>query len=316
MNLAQWGNQLIKIVVMLFLSINGTAQDTKRPFIDPFQYKRISVKPSATNPAITAWDTAHVIYYDPVAKSKNILLWLTGTNGTTNNIPVEFFKTALDQGYRVIALSFISTPAVAQICTGDMLDSNTGCAAEFRRKRIYGDNDFSLISDEPQDAIIPRLVKLLQWLVENDTTGNWSQWLDKKTTKPVWNKIAIAGQSQGGGMAAFMGQQETLVRVISFSGGWDYSNSKEKKIAGWYFNRSATPMADWYATYHINEMAAKPLSEICTALQIPAAHVFALDKPLLNPGSSKERANAYHGEGIRNTAYKQIWITMLGSGID
>jgi len=316
MKTARQLNTIIIIVLLLCLSIQGYAQNNNRPFIDSIQYKILRVTPAITNKAIHAWDTAHIIYYDPNIKTNKILLWLTGTNGTTNNIPVEFFKTALAQGYRIIALSFISTPAVAQICVGDMLDLNIDCAAAFRQKRIYGDNDFSLISDEPQDAIIPRFVKLLQWLVKNDAAANWSQYLNHDGSKPVWNKIAIAGQSQGGGMAAFIAKREELARMISFSGGWDYSDSKEKKIAHWYFDKSITPMKRWYATYHINEMAARPLSEICRALQIPAEHIYALDKPLLMVNTSKEKPNPYHGEGIRNTIYKPIWITMLGSGLD
>lgn len=307
---------IIIISGMLLLSIQGIAQNTNRFFIDSIQYKIVSVKPSSTNPAIHTWDTAHIIYYDPAIKSNKILLWLTGTGGTTKNVPVEFFKTALSQGYRVIALSFISTPAVSQICVGDILDTKVDCTALFRRKRIFGDNDFSLIKDEPQDAIVPRFVNLLQWLVKHDAAGNWAQWLNNDSKKPAWNKIAIAGQSQGGGMAEFIGQQEVLARVISFSGGWDYANSKEKKIAGWYFNKPLTPMDNWYATYHINEIAATPLAEICTALQIPAGHVFALNKPLLNVNAQGDRANPYHGEGIRNPVYKPIWILMLGSGLE
>ncbi len=313
---AHHASKIIFIAGMLLLSIQGSAQNDNRPFIDSVQYKIVRVKPGSTNPAIHTWDTAHIIYYDPAIKSNKILLWLTGTGGTTKNIPVEFFKTALGQGYRIIALSFISIPAVSQICVGNILDRNVDCAASFRRKRIYGDNDFSLINDEPQDAIIPRFVNLLQWLVQHDAAGNWAQWLNINSSKPVWNKIAIAGQSQGGGMAEFIAQHEVLARVISFSGGWDYSNSKEKKIAGWYFNKPATPMDNWYATYHINEMAAKPLAEICTALQIPSGHVFALNKPLFNVNAQGDRANPYHGEGIRNPVYKPAWILMLGSGLD
>jgi hypothetical protein len=117
-------------------------------------------------------------------------------------------------------------------------------------------------------------------------------------------------------MAQYIGKLETVARIISFSGGWDYSDSKQKKIAAWYFNKAVTPMQNWYATYNINEMAANPLKKICTAMQIPAVNVFALDKPLFNATAAKENANPYHGDGIRNTAYKPIWIKMLGSGVE
>jgi hypothetical protein len=313
---AQDLHKFIIIAALIVVSIHGKAQNNHHSFIDTMQYRTVWVKPSATNVAIHTWDTAHAVYYDAKIKSNRILLWLAGTNGTPLNVPVELFNTALSQGYKIIALSYITVPAVSQLCKDEVLDANTGCAAAFRRKRIYGDNDFSLIKDEPQDAIIPRFVNLLQWLVKNDPSGNWSQYLNKEELKPVWNKIAISGQSQGGGMAEFIGQQESLARVISFSGGWDYTNSKEKKIATWYFNKAVTPMQNWYAAYNINEMAANSLWEICTALQIPANHIFALDKPLLNINSSKENTNPFHGDGIRNTAYKPIWITMFGSGIE
>jgi hypothetical protein len=306
--------RFIIIALLLLSSTIVNAQTQNPPFIDTIQYKIVRVKPSATNAAIHTWDTAHAVYYDATIKNNKILLWLAGTNGTPLNVPVELFNTALKQGYKIIALSYITIPAVSQLCKQEVLDANAECAADFRRKRIYGDNNFSLIRDEPQDAIIPRFVNLLQWLAKNDSSCNWSQYLNEKGVKPIWNKIAIAGQSQGGGMAAFIGQQESLARVISFSGGWDYSNSKEKKIAGWYFNKNATAMKNWYATYNINEMAATPLKEICTALQIPATHIFAFDKPLLNVNTSKENTNPYHGDGIRNMVYKSIWITMLGSG--
>lgn len=306
----------IIITSLVALSIfSAEAQNNNRPYIDSVKYKIIKVRPSETNTAIHAWDTVHIVYYDPQVKNNKILLWLTGTNGTTKNVPAAFFNTALEQGYKVVSLSFISMPAVAQVCVGTTLNGFSDCAAEFRRKRIYGDNNFSLINDEPQDAIIPRFVKLLQWLVKHDAAGNWQQYLDASFTKPVWNKIAIAGQSQGGGMAQFIGKQETLARVISFSGGWDYADSKEKKIAGWYFNKNATALDNCYATYHIHEMAAIQLAEICTALQLPTGHVFALDKPLMSETNTvRNSPNPYHGEGIRNITYRPIWITMLGSG--
>ena len=314
MKLPQYINRFIITTIIFISAVHSNAQTGNTLLIDTTVYKIIKVKPSVTNAAITYWDTVHVIYYDPTIKSNKLLLWLTGTNGTTRNVPEAFFKTALEKGYRIISLSFISIPAVAAICRGDNLQTNVNCAADFRRKRIYGDNDFSLIPDQPQDAIVPRLVKLLQYLSKYDAAGNWQQYMEKKSDKPNWKMIAIAGQSQGGGMAEFIAQYENIARVISFSGGWDFSNSTEKKIAGWYFNNNVTPMEKWYATYNIKEQAATSIKEICQALKIPTSHVFALDKPLGDPEASGN-ANPYHGDGIRNIAYKDIWVDMLGSGL-
>ncbi|MBS1511883.1 MAG: hypothetical protein JST86_13635 [Bacteroidetes bacterium] len=298
--------------IAAMMTFSSAAQHNNRPLIDSTVYTIIKVKPSVTDPSVTHWDSVHVAYYNPKNKAGKLLLWLTGTGGSTNNMPAAFFNTALEQGYRIIALSFISVPAVSQTCMGNTLNNMPDCAAAFRLKRVYGTGDFSLIDDQPQDAIIPRLTKLLVYLQQHDAGGNWATYLTH-TQQPNWPLIAIAGQSQGGGMAEFIAQRENIARVISFSGGWDYSNSTAKTIAGWYYHNSVTPMDKWFATYHVNEKAAASIREICSALKIPADHVFALNLPLANAHAAAN-GNPYHGDGIRNIAYQPTWITMLGNG--
>lgn len=305
------------VMLALVTTISSHALHAQRsavPSIDSLKHKILKVKPSDTHAAIRAWDTTHVVYYDPTITSNKLMVWMAGTNGTPLSIPTELFNTALAQGYRIIALSYITVPAVSQVCVREMLEANVNCAEMFRRKRIYGDNAFSAIPDEAHDAIIPRLVRLLQWLSTHDAGGEWSRYLTADASKPNWSSIAVMGQSQGGGMAQFIAQQETVARVISFSGGWDYANSGAKTIAGWYSKQAATPMERWFATYNINEVAARTLSEISTTLRIPATQIFALDKPLLNPGAASTSANPFHGDGIRNPVYKPIWLTMFGNG--
>lgn len=302
------------LLFMVSSSVNLTAQKVNQG-IDFSGYKELKVKPSEADPSVKKWDTANIVYYDKAIKNNKVLVWLTGTGGSNIHVPQDFFKTALEQGYRVIALSFMSMPGVSQICKGDYLSKNVDCAAEFRRKRIYGDNTFLPIPDQYQDAIVPRLTKLLQYLAKNDKEGVWSQYLDQSTGKPAWSKIAIVGQSQGGGMAEFIAQHESVARIISFSGGWDYSDSKTKKIAGWYSQKLITLPQNVFATYHVNEVAASELVEICKTLHIPAENVFALDKPIVQETNKRSPPNPYHVEGIKNPVYQPIWIKMLGSGL-
>lgn len=274
-------------------------------------YKVIKVKPSETEPLIKNADEPHLVFYDSKLKNNKILLWLTGTNGTTNNIPKDFINTALESGYKVIALSFISTPGVSQVCIGDRLNSESNCASKFRRMRIYGTPIFPLIPDKSYDAIVPRFIKLLEYLAKNDGATDWSYYM--KEDKPDWSKIAIAGQSQGGGMAQFIGKNETVFKIISFSGGWDFSDSQSKKIADWYDQKNKTPKKNWYATYHINEKTAVLLKKISKTLQIPKDHIFELNLPTDSKMNLKNN-NPYHVQGIKNVVYKPIWQKMLGSG--
>ncbi|GAB0156323.1 hypothetical protein CHRYSEOSP005_15870 [Chryseobacterium sp. Alg-005] len=303
----------IRILVTVLIGFSGMifAQKT----IDSTIYKIIKIQPSKLDKSVQMADEPHIVFYDPKVHNNKILLWLTGTGGTTKRVPGPFINTALESGYKAIALSFISTPGVSQVCIGKTLDSNPDCASQFRRMRVYGAPGFSLIPDKPHDAIVPRLIKLLQDLSKSDPQGNWTEYL--KNGKPDWNKIAVAGQSQGGGMGEFIAQNDSIDRVISFSGGWDYSDSKVKKIANWYFKKNKTPKEKWYATYHVDEVASKSLAEICNALGIPKDHIFALDEKIdssvKNP-EAKQKPNPYHTQGISNIVYKPIWQKMLGSG--
>jgi hypothetical protein len=277
----------------------------------PDEYKRIAVAPSAADPSVENWDTPSEITYATGTPGK-ILLWLAGTGGTPAHGPARFFGQALARGYRVISLSYITRPAVAQICRGAILEKNPDCAAQFRQKRLFGTGAFDEISDTPQDAIVPRLTSLLIYLARTDPGGDWSAyWADGKVD---WSKIAVAGQSQGGGMAEYLGKTFRVDRVLAFSGGWDFSAPHQ--IANWYSTPNATPADRWYATYHVREAKAGPLAEIYRALDVPPDHVHALDLPLRSeqPKAGGGRRNPYHGEGIRNPAYAPVWDAMLGSG--
>lgn len=261
------------------------------------------IKPSETNDAIKIFDSAHLVIYDPSRKQGKLLVFLPGTNGVAANGPRDFFATAIQQGYRVISLQYITVPAVSQVCIGDTLLNNPLCSEDFRIRRIYGNNDFSLIPDQTQDAIIPRFTSLLKYLIKNDPKGNWEFYIDNGV--PIWNIIALAGQSQGGGMAAFIGKQLLVNRVIDFSGGWDFSAKNE--IAKWYYSKSITPDYRWYATYHKAEPTASILNETYKAMKIPSNHIYHLNMEV-------RPDKLAHSEGVKNPVYMRIWREMMGIG--
>jgi len=263
----------------------------------------LSIKPSITDASIKNFDTPHLVLYNKNAKQGKILLYLPGSNGIATNGPKALLATALQQGYRVISLSYVNSPAVSTTCIKENLASDVDCAEKFRIKRIYGKNVTNLINDEPQDAIMNRFQKLLLYLAANDKNGNWNMYLNQGNIK--WELVAISGQSQGGGMAAFIAKQVLVDRVISFSGGWDYS--AKNQIAKWYYAKSITPAQRWYATYHVEEPTAKIIDQTYRAMAIPNEHIYPLN---LNVPSGRKA----HGQGISNVAYKEIWLKVLGNG--
>lgn len=292
------GQILFQILLML-LSFNlGFSQ--KASTSNTAQCSDFKIKPSATDSTITATDVAHWVRYDSIVSNNKIFLFLPGTNGIPERGPKKLFDAAIEHGYKVINLSYINKPAVAGICRGENLVNDSKCAEKFRTQRVFGTQVTPLIPDEAQDAIIPRFTKLLQFLVEYDKNGNWETYLEEGV--PNWNKIVVSGQSQGGGMSAFIAKKKLVHRVVSFSGGWDYS--AKGMIADWYAYESVTPADRWYATYHSKEPKAKTIEQTVQAMGIPAEHIYALQKEV------REGKRA-HGEAIRNTKYKELWKTLL-----
>lgn len=293
--------RFITLGLFYFLFCNNIVAQKDLSF--PIPNTILKIVPSKTDSRIYEANTPHLVLYNSTSEQGKLLLFLPGTGGIADRGPKEFFYAAVDLGYHVINLSYINTPAIAQICNGGILQENTTCAADFRVRRIYGTNTFPLIKDESFDAIENRLIKLLLYLAENDKKGNWNSYIENG--KPKWEQIALAGQSQGGGMAAFIAKEHVVARVIDFSGGWDFS--AKGQIAKWYSNSSVTPLNRYYATYHKQEPQAAIIVATYKALGIPENHVYAFDLEV--PEGKKA-----HSNGVSNAKYKDKWIELLGRG--
>jgi hypothetical protein len=262
--------------------------------------QRLLIAPHATDGRLAADEAPHLVVYDPAVTSPQpLLIWLAGTNGHPATGPAKFFATVLQQGYRLVGVSYVTADAVSQVCTQRRVVQQPRCAEQFRQQRVWGDSDAVVIQDRHEDAIVPRLVKLLQNLVEADPAGQWAQYLGG--SEPRWDRIVLAGQSQGGGMAAYLAQSRAVAGVLMFSGGWDHG--RDGGIAGWYKRPSQTPPQRWHATFHVDEPQAATMATIYRSLGLPAEHIHALDLPVAG--------RMAHTEGIGNIAYQPLWQQML-----
>lgn len=268
------------------------------------------VRPSDTDNRISAGNQPHIVYSERGSTQGPLLVFIPGTGGQTPQTAKTeqaLISTALASGYRVIVLSYIDTPAIAQVCTKRVLAKDPACAEHVRQKRAFGDDATALIDDAPQDAIVHRLTVLIRYLATHDASARWEQYLAGDRLN--WSTIVLSGQSQGGGMAAYIAKRVAIGGVIDFSGGWDMRSDRD--IASWYSAPSATPPERWYGTYHADEKFAAAIAASYQAMRIPASHQFSLSKPIRHPGAR----NPGHGEGASNPAYQGIWETML-SGLN
>jgi hypothetical protein len=264
------------------------------------EQRAVAVPPQATDARLGANEPPHWVVYDP-AVIEPLWIWLPGTHGRPADGPKALFKAVRDGGYRLVGLSYLDDEAVSQVCVGRRLHAHPGCAAAFRQQRVWGDAAWAPIDDRPEDAIVARLTRLLRHLAEQDPAGQWATYLDGD--EPDWRRIVLAGQSQGGGMAAYLAKSRAVAGVLMFSGGWDKGANGD--IASWYRQPSATPRERWHATYHVQEPQADALARVYGALGLPASQVHALDLPVVR--------RTPHGEGIGNPAYAPLWQQMLAA---
>ncbi len=277
---------------------------------------------SEADPSITRFNVLEnwVFYNHAASAAAELLVYLPGTSPTQNGTPFnrfrQFFRTAIDAGYHVIALQYDNNPAIAQICPRI---PDPSCAGAVREKRAFGDNVTELISDTPGESIVNRLTKLLDLLARRYPAQNWNRYLPQGA--PNWRRLALGGHSQGAGMAAYMAKREEVARVILLSGPEDFS-MPGRVVSPWLSMPSATPPNRWYALLHARERQAAALQRAYAALGIPRDHIRVLTLTPVERPRMGTRMDAFHVSVVNDdftprgpdgtAAYRPDWAFLLG----
>jgi dienelactone hydrolase len=264
------------------------------------------IKPSDTDSDILHFDMNNVVLFTRLTKSQDLLVYLPGTNGKPVAV-MTFLEVAANSGFRVISLAYDDKPSVAQACFQDV---NPECDEQVRQKRIFGDDVTKNIDDSGSEAIVNRLVKLLQKLQRDHSDQNWGAYLSNG--EPNWGRIVISGHSQGGGMAAFIGKQKSVARVVIFSGGWDAQEDDSfglplspTKPAAWLKRSSVTPIANWFAAYHEKEAMAERLALAYQLMGIPSGQIRTIQR-------APHKGENFHTSVIRNEENWADWAFLIG----
>jgi hypothetical protein len=177
--------------------------------------------------------------------------------------------------------------------------------------RIYGDGTVvPSIDNTGPESIVNRLAKLLAYLDAQDPQQKWGAYLANGA--PNWGRIAVTGQSQGAGMAAYIAKTHTVARAILFSSPWDFSVSQgnRRTLAPWIAMPAKTPAERWFGGYHERENEAGLLAKSYAALRIPTENIRVFKRDL--PASQNGGPNPFHGQGIQNPVYAEEWGFFLG----
>jgi predicted esterase len=266
------------------------------------------ITPSDTDVAIKRFNRMHyVLFNENTGPDAKLLVFLAGTGGQPPG-PIAFLHAAADAGYRVISLDYNDEPAIVQVCP----PKPPVCSGDFRRMRIYGDGATisSVVDNTGAESIVNRLVKLLAYLDKQVPEQKWSGYLVNGALN--WSRIAVAGQSQGAGMAAYIAKTQTLARAILFSSPWDFVTSpgNGRTLAPWIAMPAKTPPGRWFGGYHEREDETGVHAKSYAVLRIPAENIRVFKQDL--PKSQNQGPNPFHGQGLQNPVYAEERAYFLG----
>lgn len=191
--------------------------------------------------------------------SGRLLLFLPATN----QVPAayrHFLDTAADAGYHVLGLDYANT--------GTSLTGTCGavaaCYTAFQSNKFDGSAPSRWSSVTPHDAIVNRLRRALAILRERDPRGGWGRFTDGDAIR--WDRIVLAGHSQGGGESAFIAHGRAVAGVLMFGSPVE---SYQGVTAAWMATPGATPVDRYYALDDAKDMYADRITGSWQALGIP-----------------------------------------------
>lgn len=198
------------------------------------------VLPQQTDAALNTYNEPHYAYVHPQQTPRNrLLVFLPGTGAEPKNYRL-FVQRAAAMGYHAIGLMYPNEPAINQLCAGS---GDVTSHSRARLEIVDGTDRHPAVQVNAANSILQRLVKLIGYLHRQYPNEQWGQYLSGAT--PVWERITVAGHSQGAGHAGIMGKHYPVQRVIMFSG-MDFLTNGQ--IPDWVNNTSGKEK--YFALHH------------------------------------------------------------------
>ncbi len=210
-----------------------------------------SFAPSAADPAITSFDALHFAYRHLAVPPRNrLFLFLPGTGAVPANYR-QVLRCAADHGFHALGLSYVNSPSVAELTSGQPPDA----AGNVRLEILDGTDRTPLVDVDRTNSIENRIITALQYLHGLAPQEGWSQYIDAGP-RVRWDRIIVAGHSQGGGHAAIISRYHLCSRVISYNAvDW---NGSEGRPADWMYAHAATPPERVYGVGHLRDPLVLP----------------------------------------------------------
>lgn len=235
------------ITVRRLLLAAGLFMTTLNPVLavaDIPAYVERLVYPPATDKAIDASGPQYLVLPPRAAARGKLFVFLPGTGASPAHYR-EILRLAADRGYHSIGLSYANTATVFSLCLGS---SDPDCHGRVRQEIVFGSDDSPLVAVNKANALENRARALLRYLASRYPLEGWGQFV-AADGRLATTRMTLAGHSQGGGHAAYIGKLVPLERVVLFSSPMDWDVGANAP-ARWIASASQTPPNRYFGFTH------------------------------------------------------------------
>ena len=176
-------------------------------------------------------------------------------HGTSANpqAHTELISALATDGYHVAAVRYNAVLSATGGCPDVTQDDDPDCHQALRAETVFGQGvadpegqpfDHPLLNITRTNSAMNRTLKLVNYLAATYPAEGWDQFLLPDNTVD-WNKVVLAGHSQGGGYAGVMAKTVSLGRAVYFSSPADW-NTVADRPADWTSKPNVTPASRQY----------------------------------------------------------------------
>ncbi len=204
------------------------------------------IDPVATDAAIDPGYGDFVACINPAVSPKGkLFIFFPGTDAKPQHYRL-IIQAAADNGYHALGLAYPNSRPVSALCL-DTLDDE--CPGAVHDEALTGRDASTEISVSAADSIDNRLRKALLYLSRQFPADGWATFLNNDRTIR-WPLLRVAGHSQGGATAGYIGKRHAVDRVIFFSAPYEKVSNE---TPAWLTDPAQTAPQGFFGFSHLRD---------------------------------------------------------------
>ncbi len=207
------------------------------------QIKSYYISPDSTYQGIEKIHGGHFVTVNMSNTSgKKLLISIPGTTGPAD-VMKSLDSVAALEGYHAISIDYPNNRNTATFINS----TDKAAFNKFRQELDFGTPVSDSVNIDSLNSIVNRITKLVIYLAKTRPGEGWNNFLDHEQI--IWERITLAGHSQGAGHVSYIGHAFKVHKVIMLSGPQDFLSNFDMP-APWLSAASKTPYSSFYSLLH------------------------------------------------------------------